>query len=147
MCRIFFFKVPAADAGDLKKIMTSVKLQMFEQVKAKLPRDLVDASSLLRIASLPFLGKVLYLHFRGKAASFLFSYLGGRPGQSTECMGLKIKNLFHTPRVPAPPGIGFFFNYFNGRLNFVISCLDGLLSDEEILMLTTAVKEKLETSV
>jgi len=142
-----FFKVPAEDAEDLKNIMKAVKLQMFEQVKAKLPKDLNEASSLLRIVPFSFLSKVLYLHFKGKAASFLFSYLGDRPGQLTEFMGLRIKNLFHTPRVPVPPGLGFFFNYFNGRLNFVISCLDGLLSDEEIIMLTTDVKKKLEASV
>jgi len=142
-----FFKVTAEDAGDLKNVIRSVKLQMFEQVKAKLPKDLADASSLLRIASLSFLGKVLYLHFKGKAATFLFSYLGNRPGRLIKFMGLKIKNLIHTPRVPAPPGLGFFFNNYNGRLNFVISYLDGLLSDEEILMLTTTVKEKLEAPV
>ena len=142
-----FFKVPAEDAGDMKKIMKAVKLQMFEQVKAKMPKDLNEASSLLRIAPFSFLSKVLYLHFKGKAASFLFSYLGNRPGQLTEFMGLKIENLFHTPRVPVPPGLGFFFNYFNGQLNFVISYLDGLLSDEEVMMLTKSVKEKLEVSV
>lgn len=142
-----FFKVLSEDAGDLKNILRSVKLQMFEQVKSKLPKALADASSLLRIAPLHFLEKVLYLHFKGKAASFLFSYLGNRPNQLTEFMGLKIKNLFHMPRVPAPPGIGFFFNYFNGKLNFVISCLDGLLSDEEIMMLKKTIKVKLETSV
>lgn len=139
-----FFKVSAEDAGELKNIMKSVKLQMYEQVKAGLPKDLADASSLLRIAPLAFLGKVLYLHFRGKAASFLFSYLGKRPDEISEFMGKRIKNLFHTPRVPVPPGIGFFFNYFNGQLNFVISYLDGLLSNDEILMLTTGIKEKLE---
>jgi len=90
---------------------------------------------------------VLYLHFKGKAATFLFSYLGNRPGRLIKFMGLKIKNLIHMPRVPAPPGLGFFFNNYNGRLNFVISYLDGLLSDEEILMLTTTVKEKLEAPV
>ncbi|PKL52626.1 MAG: hypothetical protein CVV37_00050 [Nitrospira bacterium HGW-Nitrospira-1] len=62
-------------------------------------------------------------------------------------MGSEIKNLFHTPRVPVPPGLGVFFNSFDGRLNFVISYLDGLLSDEEVLMLTKGVKEKLEVSV
>lgn len=141
-----FFKVSAEEMDDLKGIIKSVKRQMYEQVKAGLPKDLADASSLLRIAPLAFLGKVLYFHFRGKVASFLFSYRGKGPDQSAEFMGVKIINLFHTPRVPVPPGIGFFFNYFNGQLNFVISYLDGLLSDEEIQMLTTGIKEKFEVS-
>lgn len=142
-----FFKVSAEETGDLKGIMKSVKCQMYEQVKSGLPKDLADASSLLRIAPLAFLGKVLHLPFGGKIASFLFSYLGKGPGQLSEFMGVKIKNLFHTPRVSVPPGFGFFFNYFNGHLNLVISYLDGLLLEEEILMLTTGIEEKLEASV
>lgn len=67
-----FFKVSAEETGDLKGIMKSVKCQMYEQVKAGLPKDLADASSLLRIAPLAFLGKVLHLPFGGKIASFLF---------------------------------------------------------------------------
>jgi hypothetical protein len=47
------------------------------------------------------------------------------------------------PRVPVPPGLGFFSNYFSGRLNLVISHLDGLISDEEALTLENSLKEKL----
>jgi hypothetical protein len=142
-----FFKIKAEDIGDIKNIIRAVKLQMFDQVKSKLSKDLAEASSLLRIASFSFLGKVLYLHFKGNPASFLFSYLGDRPGRTEDFMGLKIRNIFHTPRVPVPPGLGFFFNYFNGRLNFVISYLEGLLSDDEIRMLVKKIKEKMESPV
>ena len=142
-----FFKVSSAGAGDLRNIIKTVKLQMFEQVKAKLPKDLGNASSLLRIASVSFLGKVLYLHFKGKAASFLFAYLGRRPEEFSEFMGVKIKNMYHTPRVPVPPGLGFFFNYFNGQLNLVISYLDGLLTDEEVILLENNIKDKLGASL
>jgi len=58
-------------------------------------------------------------------------------------MGVKIENIFHMPRVPLRPGLGLFSNYFNGQLNLIISYLDGLLQDEEALMLETDVKKRL----
>jgi hypothetical protein len=56
-------------------------------------------------------------------------------------MGRKVLELFHMPRVPVPPGLGFFSNYFNGRLNLVISYLDGLLRDDEVQMLDRRIRE------
>jgi hypothetical protein len=141
-----FFKVPAEETADLERIMKAVKRQMYEQVKASLPKDLSAASALLRIASLSFLAKVFRLPLGGKVGSFFFSYLGKGRSQFSECMGSKIKNLFHTPRVPVPPGLGFFFNSFNGRLNLVISYLDGLLTEGEVLLLEKKIKEKLGAS-
>jgi hypothetical protein len=58
-------------------------------------------------------------------------------------MGAEIKNFFHMPRVPSPPGLGFFFNHFNGRLNLVIPYLDGLLQDREINMLESGIMQGL----
>ncbi|PKL52627.1 MAG: hypothetical protein CVV37_00055 [Nitrospira bacterium HGW-Nitrospira-1] len=63
-----FFKVPAEETADLKKIMKTVKGQMYEQVKAGMPKDLSAASALLRIAPLSFLEKVFRLPMGGKVA-------------------------------------------------------------------------------
>jgi hypothetical protein len=138
-----FFKVPAEETGDLKKIMRTVKGQMYEQVKAGLPKDLSAASALLRIAPLSFLAKVFRLPLGGKVGSFFFSYLGKGRSQFSVCMGTKIINLFHTPRVPVPPGLGLFINSFDGRLNLVISYLEGLLTEAEVLLLEKNIKERL----
>lgn len=138
-----FFQIQAGGTDNLKGLINSVKQQMYEQVKAGFPEDLAEASLLTRIAPLPVLGKLLHLPLKGKMATFIFSYLGKNSRQSSEFMGAEIKNIFHMPRVPAPPGLGFFCNYFNGRLNLVISYLDGLLQEEEVLMLENFLKEKL----
>jgi hypothetical protein len=141
-----FFKIPAEETAELKGIMKAVKGQMYEQVKAGLPKDLSAASALLRIAPLAFLAKVLHLPFGGKVASFFFSYLGRDRGRFSECMGVKVRNSFHTPRVPVPPGLGTFFNFSDGRLNLVVSYLDGLLTEGEVLLLEKNIKEKLGSS-
>jgi hypothetical protein len=46
------------------------------------------------------------------------------------------------PRVPMPPGIGFFSNFFNGRLNLVLSHLDGLLQDTDIVMIEQGIRQR-----
>jgi len=138
-----FFKVPAEETEDLKKVMKTVKGQMYEQVKAGLPKDLSAASALLRIASLSFLAKVFRLPMGGKVGSFFFSYLGKGLGQYSGCMGPKIINIFHTPRVPVPPGLGVFFNAFDGQLNLVISYLEGILTEAEVLLLEKNIKGRL----
>ena len=46
------------------------------------------------------------------------------------------------PRVPVPPGLGFFCNYFNGKLNLVISYLEGLVQNEEINMLEAGLRKR-----
>jgi NRPS condensation-like uncharacterized protein len=138
-----FFKVPAEETDDPKKIMKAVKGQMYEQVKAGLPKDFSAASALLRIAPLSFLAKVFRLPLGGKVGSFFFSYLGKGRSQFSICLGAKIINLFHTPRVPVPPGLGLFFNSFDGRLNLVISYLEGLLTEAEVLLLEKDIKGRL----
>ncbi len=108
---------------------------MYDQVKSGFPKDLAEASLLTRIAPLPVLGKLLHLPMKGKMATFAFSHLGKSSYQHPLFMGRKVAELFHMPRVPVPPGLGFFSNYYNGRLNLVISYLDGLLRDDEVQML------------
>ncbi|MFA5845480.1 MAG: hypothetical protein WC855_01135 [Thermodesulfovibrionales bacterium] len=137
-----FFQAQANGTDNLKGLINSVKQQMYEQVKADFPADLAEASLLTRIAPLPVLGKLLHLPLKGKMATFVFSYLGKNSQQPPEFMGIGIKNIFHMPRVPVPPGLGFFCNYFNGQLNLVISYLEGLVQNEEINMLEAGLRKR-----
>lgn len=137
-----FYQVPSGIMDNPKEIMASIKMQMYEQVKAGVPRDIMEASHLTRIAPRSFIKKIIDVPLKGKIATFVFSHVS-KNSLSPDMMGVKIENVFHMPRVPVPPGLGFFSNYFNGRLNLVISHLDGLISDEEALMLENSLKEKL----
>ncbi len=138
-----FFQVDAKDADDLTAMIADIKAQMYDQVRAGLPGDIQEACLLMRIAPLPLLKRVFSIPFDGKIASFCFSHVGKSSYISSEFMGTEISNIFHMPRVPVPPGLGFFFNNFKGRLNLVISCLDGLLSGGEAVMLEDMIREQL----
>jgi hypothetical protein len=132
-------------AGGLKndsEVIKNIKTQMYEQVKSGAARDLTEASHLTRIAPAAFLKKIIDIPLNGKLSTFIFSHLG-KSRISPAFMGAGIENIFHMPRVPAPPGLGFFSNYHNGRLNMVISYLDGLISEDEASALERRIKEGL----
>jgi hypothetical protein len=78
----------------------------------------------------------------GKIATFAYSHLGKSRFESPMFMGRNIDNLFHMPRVPAPPGFGFFTNIYKNRLNLVISYLDKLLSEDEISLLESDLRKR-----
>jgi hypothetical protein len=140
---MFLFQIHVDILNDKKALLNEIKSQMYEQVHSSLPKNLLKASLLLRIAPLYLLRKIFFLPFGGKFASFCFSHVGKCSYQYPEFMGAKISNIFHMPRVPTPPGIGIFFNSFNGQLNAVISWLDGLVSDDEVLALENSLRSGL----
>ena len=141
-----FYQIPVREVGDRKGIISSLKQQMYDQVKDGFPKDLAEASQLTRIAPPRILGKLLHLPMKGKMATFAFSHLGKSAYQHDAFMSTKISNVFHMPRVPVPPGLGFFSNYFKNRLNIVISHLDGLLTDSEANLLESGIRQRLEAS-
>jgi len=140
-----FYQVPVQSITGRAGLIALLKEQMYEQVKSGFPRDLAEASLLTRIAPLPVLGKLLNLPMKGKMATCAFSHLGKSSYRDAEFMGMKIDNLYHMPRVPVPPGLGFFSNYFNGRLNLVVSFLDGLLDDKELEMIEQGIRTRFLT--
>ena len=141
-----FYQIPIQEVVDRKGLIALLKQQMYDQVKSGFPKDLAEASLLTRIAPLPVLGKLLHLPMKGKMATFAFSHLGKSAYQHPLFMEKAITNIFHMPRVPVPPGLGFFSNYYNKRLNLVISYLDGLLRDDEVRMLDGEIRGRFGVS-
>jgi len=135
-----FFQAHHDLVNDRKGLVNSIKMQMYDQIKTGVPRDIMEASHLTRIAPLSFFKKIIDGPLKGKIATFIFSHVSRNP-LAPELMGARIEDVFHMPRVPVPPGLGFFSNYFNGRLNLVISYIDGLMSDDEVDMLGRTITE------
>lgn len=138
-----FYQLPAEAGDDLPALIGAIKAQMYDQIKSGFPADLARASLLMRIAPLPLLGRLLYLPMEGKMASFAFAHLGRSGYHGATFMGRAVENLFHMPRVPVPPGIGFFCNSFNGRLNLTMAYLDGLLSEAEADLVEQGIRAEL----
>ncbi len=134
-----FYQIPAKLAGDRAALIAACKQQMYDQVKSGFPKDLEEASLLTRIAPLSLLGKLLHLPLQGKMATFAFSHLGKSSFQSPVFLNRGIENMFHMPRGPVPPGLGFFSSRYNGRLNIVMSYLDGLLTEQEADSLSSGI--------
>jgi hypothetical protein len=137
-----FYQIPVKAAEDRKGLIALLKQQMYDQVKSGFPRDLAEASLLTRIAPLPLLGRLLRLPLKGRMATFAFSHLGKSSYRHDAFMGTGIEGLFHMPRVPMPPGIGFFSNYFNGRFTLVIAYLDGLLTDADAMTIEQCLRQR-----
>lgn len=57
--------------------------------------------------------------------------------------GLSVKNAFHMPLVPPAPGLGFFANTFDGKLNFCLTSYSGVLSNNEHTELAELLKREL----
>ena len=137
------YQIPVEHGADIKELISLIKQQMYNQVKSGFPKDLATASLLTRILPLSILGKLLRFPINGQLASFVFSHLGNSSYQSNEFMGSSIENILHMPRVPVPPGLGFFSSLYDDRLNLDISYLDGIITDEEIEKLEAGIRSKL----
>ncbi len=131
-----FVRIPAKTAESFTELVAAVKSQVFERMKAKLPQDIQTASFLMRIVPLPILHYLVGFHMGGHLASFCFSFLGDGGFQADTFAGHEVKDLFHMPKVPIPSGLGIFFHQFQGRLKVYISYADGLLSREDLEMIS-----------
>jgi hypothetical protein len=128
----FLFRITVQEADSFQLILSSVKEQMYNQIKVRLPQAIKEASFLMRIAPLPLINSILKIMSKGNTASFSFAFVGEGAYVSNSFMQIPVKNIFHLPRVPLPPGLGIFFNQYQGNLNAVFSYAHGLLSEDEI---------------
>lgn len=129
---MFFFQLRPEEVEDDGLLITRIKEQLYSQVQNRFPQKLMTASSLTRVAPLSLMHRLFHLPLQGKIASFCFSHVSKCSYSSHDLMDARITNVFHMPRMPVPPGIGIFFNSFDGRLNATISWLEGTFTPAEV---------------
>ncbi len=126
-----FFQISSGDIPDFNRLLNVLKIQMYEQIKNRMPEALEDASMLMRI--LPC--SVLSRRIQGKegvpAVSFSFAVLGDSAYVHESFMQAAIENIVHLPRMSHLPGIGVFYSQYRNRLNVTLSYLDNLFSETE----------------
>lgn len=129
-------------APDRAAVIQSIKQQMYEQSTLGLQQAICDVTMLMRIAPVSILAAIMR-RIRLMLGSFSFSCVGSSAYESDTFMGVRILNLFHMPRVPVPPGYGFFFNEFRGGLNMVFSYIDGMVTDDDAYRLLEQIRADL----
>ena len=137
------FRVPLSAMADRRRLLETVRGQMYDQVKSGFPRALAESSLLMRIVPLPLLGRLLLMPLKGEFATFGFSAVGKGGYASRRFMEADVTNLFHMPLVPVPPGLGFVVNRYAGRMNAVVSYVDGMFTEEEAARLEADVRRGL----
>ncbi len=126
-----FFRIRAEETADMDRVLDALKKQLYEQVKSGFFRDLEEASLLTRIVPARLLRSALGAVMRENDAAFAFSYNASGGFTSGSFMGVPVQSVFHTPRVPVPPGKGVFFTRYGDRLSVVFSYLRGMLEESE----------------
>ena len=126
-----YFLLPRRDLESMESLVQSISRQMYEQPKSGLPGDFEQTMLLMRILPVGLLASISQLLFAGNFGTFAFSFLGESAFRKSEFLGHRIGNLFHAPRVSAPPGLGIFLNEYAGRMNVAVASVAGLLSENE----------------
>jgi hypothetical protein len=124
-----FYRFEADAAKDRAELGKQAVRQMVQQTRDRISEHLSNASDLMRILPAPWLARLMEKPLSGRLGSFSFALLG-ESYRADSFMGVPVEQLYHMPRVPAPPGIGIYFTRHQGRLNLVVSYLDGMLGAE-----------------
>jgi hypothetical protein len=139
------FREAVSTVTDFPRLVESLKEQMYEQVKAKLTRNLAEASLLGRIVPTPILSRVARATLRRGLASFCFSFLGETNQVPTSFLGVSVRRSYHMPTVPFPPGLGVFLRQSRDCLSAQITYAEGVLSEAEADRLVADLRSRLRS--
>lgn len=124
----FFFEINQETTLD--QLICEIRKQFYTQIEEGFPEEMQKAAYPGRIFPLWFLKKVMKFPFDGKNCSFVFSNVGNCSFQNDNILGKKVKNIYHMPRIPTPPGIGIFFNRLNDSMNLTVITDKNALDNE-----------------
>jgi hypothetical protein len=118
-------------AGDRARLVAGLRDQVLHNMKTGLPKDFASASMLARIAPLPLMRLLARIPMRGSFGTAYFTCIQESSFARESFLGCEVENLVHMPHVPPPPGFGVFLNGYGGRMNLVLSHLEGTFTREE----------------
>ena len=139
-----FLDIKIKQHATLEDIICEVRNSIFYNIENELPEKLLKATRLTRIAPLPILKHFMKLPLDGKVASFAFANVGESPAQVTQILNNSIKNISHIPRIPTPPGLGVFFNRYDGKIQFTLTWDKNAIKKEIALAIIDKIKELMQ---
>lgn len=140
-----FYRFETGMASDQATLWKQAVTQLYDQTRARTAYHMAQAGYLMRICPAPWLGRLMGLPLSGSLGSFSFALVAGQGYDAHDFMDVPVANIYHTPRVPTPPGIGIYFNRYKDRLNMVLSYLDGMLDPLIAKNLVDTIAQRLRT--
>ena len=125
------FSIPVDAVGDRGRLLATIRVAMYEQVKAGLAEAVAESSMLMRILPLSLFSRAIFFPLRGEFSSFAFSCLQDGRFTADRFMGVRVRNLYHMPLMPVPPGLGLVVHRFRDRMAAVLCYLEGILTEGE----------------
>jgi len=111
----------------------------YAHMKTKLPHCLAKACLLCRPLPLPVIAK--FSQKPSSSGTAAIALLSRMEFDSVSMLGQEIKELYHVPRITPSPGLGIFMNMRCSKLNIALSWTDGVINDDELEMLASAIPQ------
>ena len=128
---VLFYRIEAAQAGQLRDIVGELGKQMTNMIRERFPEACMAALNMFKILPTGFYIKQLGKPTRNKLASLSFSDSGEACPGMTDFCGAKILDVTHLIPCWKCPGVTVLFLQFNGRLSVMLSWVDDSLTPAE----------------
>ncbi len=126
-----FFQFPVRAAVQRDLLAGVLRDQLVQQARDGLPAILEEGNLLMRIFPAKWLWTFLMKFYRNRMSSFAFTSLGEPQMTISEVAGCRVSDYIHFPVIPTPPGLGMILCQHAGKLHAVLSCFEGVISEEE----------------
>ena len=138
-----FFQFPMRAAVQRDTLAAILREQLVQQARDGLPASLEEGNLLMRIFPLKMLWALLMKFYRNRMSSFAFTSLGEPQMTISEVSGCRVTDYIHFPVIPTPPGLGLILCQHAGKLHAVLSCFEGVITDEEAKAVLARFREKI----
>lgn len=127
-----FYRIPHKSLDNLRESVKSVHEQMIDQVRTKMPESYATMMNIFRRMPLRIYNLFMKLPTKGVVTSFSFSDIGPSLQGFDSFMGLKIKDVFHFPPNPVPPGFTTVFMRYNNQLRIIVGSTEQSMTPNEL---------------
>lgn len=127
-----FYRIPHKELDSLRQSVKSVHEQMIDQVRARMPESYATMMNIFRRMPLRIYNLFMKLPTKGVVTSFSFSDIGSSLQDFDTFMGHGIRDVFHYPPNPVPPGFTAVFMRYNNKLRVIVGSTEQSMSANEL---------------
>jgi hypothetical protein len=127
-----FYRIPFRSLDSLKSTVESITLQMVDQVRRNMPDSYLTMMNIFRRMPLRIYNLFMKWPTKGVVTTFSFSDIGASAQDFSTFFGHRIKDVFHYPPNPIPPGFTVVFMRFNGCLRVIVGSTEQSMSQDEL---------------